>query len=58
MVSLHHQQEGNDYSNGANMPYKLAAGCSTYFRIKGRHEAKVAIVALARKVFCILCHLN
>ena len=28
-----------------------------YFRIKGRHGAKVAIVALARKVICILHHL-
>ncbi len=28
-----------------------------YFRIKGRHGAKVAIVALARNVICILHHL-
>jgi transposase len=28
-----------------------------YFRIKSRHGAKVAIVALARKVICILHHL-
>lgn len=28
-----------------------------YFRIKGRHGAKAAIVALARKVICILHHL-
>ena len=28
-----------------------------YFRIKGRHGAKVAVVALARKVICILHHL-
>ena len=28
-----------------------------YFRIKSSHRAKVAIVALARKVICILHHL-
>ena len=28
-----------------------------YFRIKSRHGAKVAVVALARKVVCILHHL-
>ena len=28
-----------------------------YFRIKSSHGAKVAIVALARKVICILHHL-
>ncbi len=28
-----------------------------YFRIKSRHGAKVAIVALARNVICILHHL-
>ncbi len=28
-----------------------------YFRIKSRHGAKVAIVALVRKIICILHHL-